>query len=68
MSSETLVTAVVLLSGCSATQRSDGTSDGIADTPDVTSLYVDTIDGHRVLCVWARQGYGGGVSCDWEHR
>ncbi|WP_217181610.1 hypothetical protein [Streptomyces sp. AC495_CC817] len=24
-------------------------------------------DGGTVLCVWAKSGYGGGLSCDWAN-
>jgi len=36
-------------------------------TPSTHYSFVQELqDGRKVLCVWAKDGYGGGLSCDWE--
>ncbi|AXQ63233.1 HNH endonuclease [Mycobacterium phage Collard] len=56
--------AVAALTGCSsAPAGADGTVDGPGD---VRVHWVDTPHG-RLLCVFEKSGYGGGLSCDWTH-
>jgi hypothetical protein len=49
-----------LLTGCGGQD-----SDGNERPGSVQPHTVDLPDGRSVLCVWEKQGYGGGVSCDW---
>ena len=37
-----------------------------ATTPDTNVFIQNLPDGRQVLCVWAKRGNGGGLSCDWE--
>jgi hypothetical protein len=53
--------AALLLTACGSGHDAEG-----HERPrTVQPHYVDLPDGRRVLCVWEKQGYGGGVSCDW---
>ncbi|AEK08029.1 hypothetical protein ANAYA_70 [Mycobacterium phage Anaya] len=62
----TLVAPVVVilaltLTGCSGTDQETGNT-----VPSwIAPHSVDLPDGRRVLCVWEKDGYGGGLSCDW---
>ena len=62
--------AVVLLggvlSGC-ASGGGGGVEDGGDNVPATHyTFYQDVPNGGQVLCVWAKSGYGGGLSCDWD--
>lgn len=57
-----MVTLLFTTSACGST---DGVENGGTNAPKTHyTFYQDTPDG-RVLCVWAKSGYGGGLSCDW---
>ncbi|QFG14115.1 hypothetical protein I5G97_gp039 [Mycobacterium phage Curiosium] len=54
----------MMLTGCSSpTVAADGTGSAPGE---VTVHYVDLPDGRKVLCVFEKDGYGGGLSCDWS--
>ena len=60
--------AALTLGGCAAGPAEDSTS--APDRPSKVSSslkeqHVDLEDGRTVVCVTFRQGYGGGLSCDW---
>ncbi|BCI54974.1 hypothetical protein NIIDNTM18_42520 [Mycolicibacterium litorale] len=55
-----LCAATVLLAGCSGQDDEGNERPG-----SVKPHYVDLPDGRKVLCVWEKSGYGGGLSCDW---
>lgn len=56
------VAGVLVLAGC-----------GIQEGAETSEYYPTTHytfeqelpDGTSVLCIWAKSGYGGGLSCDW---
>lgn len=50
----------LLLTGCGG-EDSDGNR-----TPRWIAPHYVEFDGVRVLCVFEKAGYAGGVSCDWE--
>ena len=60
--------AAVLLAGCTPQAPAGQPQDNPASAPYVVSVWVDTVDGRRIPCVWAALGYGGGFSCDWSSR
>lgn len=61
-----LLATAFLLVGCGTT---DGAEDGSGNTPNTHyTFYQELPDGGRVLCVWAKSGYGGGPSCDWANK
>ena len=47
---------------------SDGKGKGFGSWIDreLTSFYVDTVDGRKIPCVYVDNGYDGGLSCDWS--
>ena len=58
--------AVLLLAGCASAHGPTPTGPaGEAQRPCTLSVWVQTVDGRRVPCVWAKEGQGGGLSCDW---
>jgi uncharacterized lipoprotein NlpE involved in copper resistance len=56
-----IIAGLLMLSGCS---NEDGTG-GFAGRYENT-FYVDTVDGRSIPCVYVKQGYGAGLSCDWS--
>lgn len=58
------------LTGCASGAGNGGSTDPELNdqrTPSVHYSFVQELpDGRKVLCVWAKSGYGGGLSCDWE--
>lgn len=51
------------LAGCGIQEGSESSS----HYPVSHYTFVQELpDGDSVLCVWAKDGYGGGLSCDWE--
>lgn len=58
------------LTGCASESGNGGSTDPEINaqlTPsDHYSFVQELQDGRKVLCVWAKSGYGGGLSCDWE--
>lgn len=57
--------SLMLLTGCgSPLQGTD--AKGNKAPQHHYAFYQDLPDGRTVLCVWAKSGYGGGVSCDWS--
>jgi len=58
------------LTGCSAGSANGGSTDPEINaqlTPSTHYSFVQELqDGRKVLCVWAKDGYGGGLSCDWD--
>ena len=57
--------ALLVLTGCSATE---GAESGVKNkTPSEHYTFWQATPSGQVLCVWAAEGYGSGVSCDWEH-
>lgn len=58
------------LTGCSAFSGADGNTaqpDGGRHPETVWPHTVILPDGRHVLCVFEKQGYGGGLSCDWSN-
>jgi type IV pilus biogenesis protein CpaD/CtpE len=56
-----LVAAALTLSGCAA----EGTTIGTYN-PETHYVFQQEVEpGRFVTCVWAKSGYGGGMSCDW---
>ncbi|UVD40927.1 hypothetical protein [Mycobacterium phage Kashi_VT1] len=52
----------ILLAGCAGTDPATGN-----DIPDwIAPHTVDLPDGRKVLCVWEKFDYAGGLSCDWS--
>ncbi|AXC35812.1 membrane protein [Mycobacterium phage Beezoo] len=52
----------MMLTGCSGTDQETGN-----DIPSwIAPHTVNLPDGRKVLCVWEKDGYGGGLSCDWS--
>lgn len=64
----TLLTLV--LTGCTSEAGNGGSTDPEINaqlTPHTHYSFVQELqDGRKVLCVWAKDGYGGGLSCDWD--
>lgn len=59
-----LILPVLALSACGTT---DGAEDGTVRNPATSYTFWQEIpNGGKVLCVWAKSGYGGGLSCDWK--
>lgn len=56
------LSAIVLLAGC-------GPKEGAEISPNNPESHYtfeqELPDGGTVLCVWAKSGSGGGLSCDW---
>jgi len=53
--------AALLLSGCASEGQTIGTY-----APESHYVFQQEVEpGKFVTCVWAKQGYGGGLSCDW---
>lgn len=74
-----LGTAIVLsvgLVGCGGGYTESGSSVEEESGPETpsheisapgTSVFMQQLpDGREVLCVWAKSGRGGGLSCDWD--
>lgn len=38
-----------------------------AEPPHTTSVWVKSVDGRTVPCIWGKEGAGGGISCDWAY-
>lgn len=51
---------VLLLAGCSGTDAEGN------ETPGGVHPHYVEFDGVRVMCIWEKSGYAGGLSCDWE--
>lgn len=60
-----IIAGLLMLSGCGGVNE-NGTAVKEANVPFVSTFYVDTVDGQKVVCIWAGLGYGGGLSCDWS--
>ena len=59
----TVALAMTALVGCASGEASPTTN---GNRPEqVQAFDVNLEDGRTVLCVWAKSGYGGGLSCDW---
>lgn len=58
-----LALASVFLVGCGTAEGEE--TPGKNYPPTHYSFYQDTPEG-KVLCIWAKDGYGGGLSCDWS--
>lgn len=60
------VLAALTLAACGGVDQS-GVTQSSVDAPSwVVSFYVDSVDGRRVPCIFAKEGYGGGLSCGWS--
>ncbi|GAA4762483.1 hypothetical protein [Microbacterium gilvum] len=57
------VLATVALAGCATGSASPETNERRPEQVQAFEVKLD--DGRSVLCVWAKSGYGGGLSCDW---
>lgn len=57
----TVLAVAATVSGCAGNDHEGNTTPGI-----VWTHYVDLPHGGHVLCVWEKDGYGGGLSCDWQ--
>lgn len=55
-----LCASVLFLSAC-------GTASGdIPDESQVKTFHVTTIDNREIPCVFIKDGFGAGLSCDWK--
>lgn len=65
-----LLFAVLAMAGCGNNPSDPDTSPGGSYTSPGGSYGVTTVDvhGRNVTCVTWNNGYGGGISCDWEHQ
>jgi hypothetical protein len=56
------------LAGCYSTNSHTESADGTVDSggPAVNVHWVPLPDGRRVLCVFEKNSYAGGLSCDWS--
>lgn len=54
--------AILALSGCAA---SEGETVGTYAPQSHYVFQQEVESGRFVTCVWAKNGYGGGLSCDW---
>lgn len=59
------VLVAVSLAGCGASEPESAESGKQRTTETNYTFYQKLPNGERVLCVWAKDGYGGGLSCDW---
>lgn len=66
------IAAALTLGGCAAVPATGSGADstGVSDPSSNVSYdhweqHVDLEDGRTVVCVTFKQGYGGGLSCDW---
>lgn len=56
--------AALLLAGC-GTKNTAEPSEKYPETR--VTFTADLPDGREVLCIFAKAGYGGGLSCDWDN-
>jgi hypothetical protein len=72
-----MLSAVLVLIAATASVAACGSGGGEGSEPDTRepgthyTFWQDLpaeAGGGRVLCVWAKSGYGGGLSCDWQGR
>lgn len=66
------VLSIISLGACASSPPGASGSDGSSNedtsqpAPDTHYSFYETLpDGQKVLCIWAKTGYGGGLSCDW---
>lgn len=59
------VLALLLLTACGG--KTEGAESGVDSEPHSHYTFWQKTPNGQVLCVWAKSGYGGGLSCDWEH-
>jgi hypothetical protein len=60
------LTAVILavLAGCASTTTD---TESVDATPHRRAAWVQPLpDGREVVCVFAKSGYAGGLTCDWD--
>lgn len=58
-----IATASLALAACGNTE---GVESGADDAPRTHYTFWQETPNGRVLCVWAKSGHGGGLSCDWS--
>ena len=59
-----VATLTLALSGCGQTA---GVESGSGNAPvNHYTFWQELPDGARVMCVWAKDGRGGGLSCNWN--
>jgi hypothetical protein len=61
-----IVLAAATLTGCATSGNTDEARQNDNEIGGVRTSYVELPDGRTVLCVSNKQGYAGGLSCDWE--
>lgn len=54
--------AVLALAGCGTVQGDEKAGEPYPATH--YTFYQELPNGNKVLCVWAKSGYGAGLSCD----
>lgn len=64
-----IIGAVMLLGALSACGETSGSETPGSYYPEEHyTFYQELPGGEKVLCVWAKSGYGGGPSCDFANR
>lgn len=62
-----IVAAILFLTGCS--QSTSGSIEEPTDKDETLEYHFvfkqEVEDGNSVTCVWVKDGYAGGLSCDW---
>lgn len=58
--------AALTLVACGEVDQNGVSESSIGAPGWVVSFYVDSVDGRRVPCIFAKDGYGGGLSCGWS--
>lgn len=68
------ITAIIMgvalafsLAACAAPEDGGAVTEGGMGNAPYTNVFVQTMpDGREITCIFAKQGYGGGLSCDWN--
>ncbi len=56
--------AVITLAGCAGTSDAES----VDAKPQRRAAWVQPLpDGGEVVCIFAKSGYAGGVTCDWDN-
>lgn len=67
----TVVVAATLLVGCadggSSTTTAPKEPANNRSGATISQTYVELEDGRTVLCLTSKEGYSGGISCDWDN-
>ncbi len=60
-----LVAGLALMLGACGAPASEGPREGIDSTPSTIMVFDVKTSSGTVECVFAKNGYGGGLSCNW---